>query len=329
MNKISFLLISTSFVLSLSCKNSDGDALLPTVKGGTNDVVVVMTEKYWNSEPGEIVRAKFNMPFPSIPQAEPIFDILHTSHENFDELYKRQRNLVVIKIGPEHKKNISFQKNLYAKPQVVVIVSAPDKKVFNTYFTEIQDKIVQIIQNQERKRQMEANFSGLEKSVCNKILNKHQVKLKIPVGYEISMDSSQFMWLSNEYRNIQEELIIYYYPYTDTNAFSKEALIAMRNKIGKKYIGGTTQGSYMITEDVYLKYKELALNDEYAVEMRGLWKLIGGMSMGGPFVSISQYDKKRQRIVTVEGFIFAPGEDKRNLVNRMEAIIYSLDFPEE
>jgi hypothetical protein len=329
MNKITLLLISFSILFSISCKNNDSEALLPGVKGGTNDVVVVMTEKYWESKPGELLRTRFNMPFPSIPQAEPVFDILHTPHSNFDELYKRQRNLIVVKIGPEHKKGLNIQKNLYAKPQVIISVSAPNQETFATFFLEIQEKIVQIIQNQERKRQMEANFAGLEKSVCKEIQRKHQVNLKIPVGFEISMDSTQFIWLSNEYRNIHEELIIYYYPYDDTNAFTKEALIAKRNEIGKKYIGGTTEGSFMTTEDVYLKYKEFALNEEYAVEMRGLWKLIDGMSMGGPFVSITQYDKKRQRIVTVEGFIFAPGNDKRNLVNRMEAIIYSLEFPDE
>lgn len=330
MNRFMLILAGFSILISISCKNNNNDSLLPQVKGGANDVVVVMTEKYWKSKPGELLRAKFNVPYPSLPQAEPVLDILHTSHDNFDELYKRQRNIVVVQIGPEYKEDLKFQKNLYAKPQAVIFISAPNQEAFESYFVEIQDKAVQIIQHQERKRLMKVNLSGLQKSVCKKILQKHKVKINIPVGYEISMDSSQFIWISNEYKNIHEEIILYYYPYTDTNAFSKDALVAKRNEIGNKYIGGTTEGSYMITEDIYLNYKEIALNGEkYAVEMRGLWKIIKGMSMGGPFVSITQYDEKRQRIVTAEGFIFAPGEDKRNLVNRLEAIIYSMEFPDE
>ena len=48
--------------------------------------------------------------------------------------------------------------------------------------------------------------------------------------------------------------------------------------------------------------------------------------MGGPFVNITQLDEKRNRIVTVEGFVYAPGNDKRDLLQQVEAIIYTLDF---
>ncbi len=330
MNKFRLCIACFCVILTLSCKNSNNsDILLPQVKGSANDVIIVMTGKYWEGKPGELIRTRFSEPFPSLPQTEPIFDILYTPHDNFDNVYKRQRNIFIVKIGPDYKENLKVHKNLYAKPQAVLFLTAPNEQAFETYFVKIQDKIVQIIQDLERERLIEVYRSSLEKSVYNKIMKKHKIKLTVPVGYEISMDSSGLVWLSNEYKNIHEEILIYYYPYTDTNAFSKEALFAKRNEIGKKYVGGTAEGSYMTTENFYLKYKEFALNGgKYTVEMRGLWKLIGGMSMGGPFVNISQYDEKRQRIVTVEGFIFAPGEDKRNFINKMEAIIYTLEFPD-
>lgn len=51
--------------------------------------------------------------------------------------------------------------------------------------------------------------------------------------------------------------------------------------------------------------------------------------MGGPFVQLSTVDTRRNRIVTVEGFVFAPSEEKRNYVRQLEAILYSLSFPDE
>ncbi len=48
--------------------------------------------------------------------------------------------------------------------------------------------------------------------------------------------------------------------------------------------------------------------------------------MGGPFISLSTFDKERNRIVTVEGFVYAPKFDKRNYLRQVEAILYTLDF---
>jgi hypothetical protein len=328
MDKLKLILAWFSLVFLFSCKNNDKEALLPEVKGSANDVIVVMAENYWKSGPGKLIRKRFSENFPALPQEEPIFDLLHTTNTNFDNAYKRQRNILIAQIGPGNKKEIIIQKNIYAKPQILISVLSPDQETFESYFQTFQDKIVDLIQDQERERLISSFHGSLENSVRKKLLNEHQVILSIPVGYEISMDSSNFVWLSNEYKNIHEEILVYDYPYKDTSDFSKKSLIAKRNEILKRNVGGTAQGSYMTTEPIYpVKYTEFSMHGKkYTVELRGLWTMIG-MAMGGPFVSISQYDEERQRIVTAEGFIFAPGEDKRNFVRRIEAIIYSLEFP--
>ena len=59
------------------------------------------------------------------------------------------------------------------------------------------------------------------------------------------------------------------------------------------------------------------------VETRGLWELEGGF-MGGPFVSHSVFDSVRNRIVTVEGYVYYPNQKKRVKLRQLEAIIYSL-----
>lgn len=62
--------------------------------------------------------------------------------------------------------------------------------------------------------------------------------------------------------------------------------------------------------------------------MRGLWKMVGDM-MGGPFVSHVRLDEKNNRVVVVEGFVFAPETDKRNFIRRIEAALYTLRLPGE
>ena len=59
--------------------------------------------------------------------------------------------------------------------------------------------------------------------------------------------------------------------------------------------------------------------------MRGLWKLEKAF-MGGPFISHTILDESRNRVVTVEGFVYAPRLDKRLYVREVEAILYTFDI---
>ena len=48
--------------------------------------------------------------------------------------------------------------------------------------------------------------------------------------------------------------------------------------------------------------------------------------MGGPFVSHAQLDPSGQRVLVVEGFVYAPESNKANLIRRLEAALYTLRF---
>jgi len=70
------------------------------------------------------------------------------------------------------------------------------------------------------------------------------------------------------------------------------------------------------------------LNGEFAFVMHGLFGMHGA-KMGGPFISLSTLDPSGTRIVTVEGFVYAPQFDKRSYMRELEALVFSLRFDEE
>ncbi len=329
MNKFTYALFLILLIpIIYSCKHNSSDTFLQQVRGDANNVVVVMSDGYWDGKSGDIIRERFNEPVAALPQDEPTFDILHTSHNFFDKTYKRQRNILVVQIGPNYKKNLVIQSNVWAKPQVVISVMAHTQEEFDAYLPTVIDQIVELIQDKERERLL-ATFKGsLNQEIQRKLENKHHVKLDVPKGFNIAYDTNNFIWLHSAYRDIQEGIFLYYYPYTDTNTFTKDYLIKKRNDFLKKNVEGAIEDSYMSTEERFPVFlKEFSMNgDLYTAEMRGLWHMRDGAAMGGPFVSITQYDKKRQRIVTAEGFVFAPSEEKRNLLRKVEAIAYSLQF---
>jgi hypothetical protein len=99
----------------------------------------------------------------------------------------------------------------------------------------------------------------------------------------------------------------------------------------KANVPGEFKGSYMGTEYKYHDpiFKEIWVNGGYCAELRGLWKVLNGGAMGGPFYSHTRLDEINQRVITIEGFVFAPGVKKRNPMRQLEAIIFSAKLPQE
>ena len=72
---------------------------------------------------------------------------------------------------------------------------------------------------------------------------------------------------------------------------------------------------------------KIDFNGKFAVETRGLWELENDF-MGGPFVNYTLVDEKRNKVITLDGYVYAPNAPKRDLMIQMEALIYSLKFVE-
>ena len=67
----------------------------------------------------------------------------------------------------------------------------------------------------------------------------------------------------------------------------------------------------------------------WAAEIRGLWKILDGEAMGGPYVSLTRLDEIHQQVITAETFIYASGQKKRNALRQSEAILYTLRLQQD
>lgn len=317
-------------ILFFSCKeNTQTTKLLSNARGKANEILVVIPSQKWKSEAGDAIKGHLSQTLPGLPQDEPTFSYYYTPPTNMNGTHKRQRNIIVARIGAQHKTTFDVVRNRWAKPQVVVFISAPTVDEFIKTYTDKGDKINEIFRTAEFERLTSSYRKSLETNIVSTLQKKHEIGLVVPKGYRLNMNEKNFVWLIKDYRDIIEGILIYHYPYTDPKTFDTEFLLDKRDDFGKKYVVGEVEGSYMSTErnfDIFTR--EYKLNgDNYTKELRGLWRIREGMAMGGPFVSITQVDQERNRIVTVEGFVFGPGHEKRNLMRNVEAIVYSLSFP--
>ena len=69
-------------------------------------------------------------------------------------------------------------------------------------------------------------------------------------------------------------------------------------------------------------------NEPYTIKTEGLWKLEGDF-MGGPFVSYTLLDTRHNKIITIDGFLYAPSDTKRDLMRQVEAVIKTAAFVQD
>lgn len=326
-------ILALFIISSLFSCNQSSERIMPSSVGGPGQLLIIMANHKWEGKTGGVVKEAISQDFEVLPQSEPLYDITHLPNEAYSKIMQRTRNILYTHISVNVKKNevlIAYDKHSY--PQIIITVKAKNDAEFIELFKKNQDKLLSAYEGAERRRLLKGYGKKLlNKNIKKQIEENHNISLNIPKGYKLDVDSSDFVWVSRETPYSSQGILIWYYPYTDTSEFHLENLLAKRDKITKLHVPGPADSSYMMTEDLIPpEYYELMLNDKYTVEIRGLWKVGGaeGIFMGGPFVSFSTIDSKRNRIVTVDGYIYGGKKKKRELLRQIEAILYSLKINE-
>ena len=322
-----------AFLVSLlfSCKNDNtNDAIfLPKISGKTGEVLVILRKEKWEGDPGQAFRDLLAHEQYGLPQAEPVFDLVNITPGGFSKFHQPHRNIIFYKTDKNIKEpKITIQKNRWAYPQLIINVDAPDDESAIELLKHNGHEIVTQMNAKERAR-LTGYYKGLmDPDIVKNIENNHHLHLTIPTGYSLDVDEVDFAWVANEPQLLSQGIFIYHYPYTDTNTFTPEYLIEKRNYFLKKYVPGPTDSTYMSTEEMLKpEFKEFEIEGRYFAQLRGLWKLENGF-MGGPFISLSTVDEVTNMVITVDGFVYAPGDKKREFLRQVETILYSLKLQE-
>ena len=322
MNKIYFLL---SILLVLSCSKNQNTNVKPNPSGKSGEIIVIISDNLWQTNIGDTIFYSLTEPFGVLPQDESIFNIVHIPKSAFKSIFKTHRNIIIIDINSKNTEaTVKKQKNKWAKLQLIYTFSAPNKeeffKLWNNYNQQVKDHFF----NAELNRYKQAFSAKINKDATTKIANKYNISLKIPSDYHLDVEKDNFAWISRETDISTQAILIYDYPYTDSNTFTVDYLINKRDEITKTYVLGPEKNTYMQTEKrVPFVVEEINLNGEYAFVIRGLWHT-KNYFMGGPFVSITTLDKDRNRIVTVETFVYAGKQRKKLYLWQVESIIKTL-----
>ena len=264
-----------------------------------------------------------------LPQNEPMFRVSRITPERFGPIYQKQRNIIMFNVSDTAARSrLLVEKNKWARPQICITVfsSGPDSLV--SAFSIVRDRLEEYLMQGEMARFQRAQRAQQDVHL-NKLLQRTcACSMVFPEGFIYAVRRPDFCWLRKETKYWGQHVMVYTEPYRSEEQFEPSYIAALRDRHTRQYVMGSADSSRAMIDDRYypVSYKSCFFpNSPYSVEARGLWGLFGhpGDLMGGPFVSYTLLDTVYNRVVTLDGFLYAPSDPKRDLLRQLEAILKS------
>lgn len=336
--------------LFISCSDSKNKEYLPKATGKPGDVLVFMDSLQWNGELGQEFRKIFLAPFPGSPQNEPSFNVIWVHPSRGLSMLKQMRNLVYVftldqkssgtrtllrqfseptlnRIRTDTTFHMATAQEEFAKGQEVMYLMGNTEEDLIRFLQNQKQAIADYFNNAERKRlTAELNRTRSTEGLTAFLRTEQNVELRVPIGYKLADRAANFAWFRNPAAEIDKNVFLSWKPYRSEYQLLPDSLIEWRNEIAKQHLfeNPANPESYLVTEqeDAKVHARQIKMNGNFAMELRGLWRT-NLRTMGGPFISYALVDEPRGLLYYIEGFAYAPGKDKREIIRDLETTLWT------
>lgn len=334
------LFLAICFVFVLACCKDGKSNRLPESIGQPYEVVL-------EGDTNRIVTAILQESVPDMPQPEPMFNIIQVRKGKLTSLYQTVRNRVVVDVDKRNRDfEVKISKDVNAAPQVIIRIKAQTVEQLKSRLD--GKRLRQILDESELKHLASVIRQNVEKQ--KEVKRLFGIDMRIPLDMDASKKAKDFVWYSNNTNSGMKNLLIFKInssekkPSARENHSSRENLSAGGNLSSKETSSGTEEYpsngislslADKVQIDSVLQKNMLGETDEMYMVIprlgeRGLWEMEGD-AMGGPYVmKIIRRQKngkisgRKNEIIVVIGFVYAPEMKKRNLIKQLEAVLTTI-----
>lgn len=344
-NITTFTLLLCALAACNSESTNDSNSLKPVARGEIAEVILVMDSAQWKGPLGREIRRVFSMPMPGLPQEEPLFELKQVAPRYLNSVLRSARNMIFVTTldnntrsgremkgfyTPESLERIQSDSSLfyftrkdnYARGQEILYLFGKDTSTLIGHLRENAEMLRRHFESVEKSRMENDLFKVEEKKLAKTLEESHNFSIRIPYGYEMVKNLDQFVWLRSLDTEIDKSIIVYYEPYTSQEVFSD--IPSLRSKVTEKYLRDIEKDHIFITYQKEMPFiiEQVNFKGNFAIETRGLWKTSDSTN-GGPFISYTFVDRNLNRLYYIEGYVYAPSKDKRDLVRELKVILQS------
>ena len=339
-----FLILSTLFSFIYIFSGCDS-SLKPAT--GFEDEIYIVADSIEFQEVKLALQTAFEVEI-NTPMPEKLFTIKRISS---NQIYKVQNKKNIVIVAPlnsgsytstyiksivdsgiqarlENENDFIVSKyNLWAKNQLVVILSAKNMQELEFKILKNKDNLLYAFQKISDKRLKESLYAPRyeRQAIEGLLLRDYGWVIYVQADYKLAKNDAEnkFVWLRRSPGSDMERWIfIHWIDNASPEYLNSDSIKEIRNRMTKKYYQTSDDLSYVVIADSFYTTSEINFNERYAIYTQGLWDLnIKGM--GGPFVNYSFYDDKSKRFYMLDGALFAPKYYKRNLIQQVDVILQS------
>lgn len=334
MKKLLFLLLGMTLLLQ-SCQKSVKEMVMPQASGTPYDLYIVAAPNLEFGTLKDTLTSIFAAPMEWTPNGDPHFRLRYLTTDNFkSSIIRIVGNVIYLNFdaGNAQTPTIKIERDTYATSQIIIKMYAQSPDALASYIPQFADQLRDLLVKTEHNRAIQILDKEFCRAQVDRLIEMQEVSMKIPQELNtpgIGKDST-FFWCTNNAFKKRCDIVVYSIPYTDANVFTLEGAVAVRDSVMKANIESDGVNSYMTTNRKYVlpEYQALNVGGKYIGELKGMWRIENGL-MAGPFICHIRLDALNRRVVFAEGFVYAPDDEKRNSIRRLEAALYTLRLPSD
>lgn len=338
---ILFLITIALLILSSSCDSSRKPAV------GVEDEIFVVADSLEFEELRFALESALQIEIYT-PQPENLFNIRRISSNQINN-FRTRKNIVIAAPLNSGSRTAQFIESiidstvrekiindpdfilrsydLWAKNQLVTVLSAPTMQELEFKILKNKDNILYAYQKISDKRLYESLYSRAyeRREIQGKLLRDYGWLIYVQADFQLALDSPEenFIWLRRSPGSDMERWIFVHWIENATPEYLNiDSIRTIRNRVTEKFYLTSDDSAYVMIAEDYFTWNEVNFKERYAIFTQGLWELnIKGM--GGPFVNYTFYDENTRRIYMLDGSVYAPKYYKRSLIQQMDVMLQS------
>lgn len=317
--------------------------------GKPGQVLVVCTDDLWMSAEMDSVLLRIAPPEPPFFPLEYAFQFSHRNVIGFTSNFKSTRNIMFVEIHDSLNTpyDIHFKQNKWVKGQTVVQVFVQNRQALNLVKDDISVQIQQSFENGEINRNVTHYQSKSNTLVKDIIQQKYGCSIDFPKGVSVLNNVENFLRIDVPDRSrempldggknyqtskanfILSSTLFWTQDFENEEQFELLSLLKHQDSMLKQFAPHEKEGAHLTTEYdtvVYPMIQKMNISGVEVYEIKGHYR-VGGRSdvfMGGPFVSYSFHNPKRNQIVTLFGMVHGPSERLLTYIREHKSLIHTL-----
>lgn len=326
MTKYTHLLVSLLALIALGSGCQKKNNTFMSAAGSPGEMLLVMDGDWLKGPQGDLIKEMLQAEVPALPQVEHWMRVQTVAEADFGDFLRNTRNILIVKANKDTytHNSVKYAYDEWAQGQLLIIVQTPSADSLKALVANEGDKIRHLLLRHELFRYAEVwskDFSTKADEYCMELFKHH---INVPQDILSYKKGRDFLWMSNNAYEKRSDLVVYALPYRGKEDLTSQAMRIRRDSVLGANIPGATPDSKMVTIPEGVSHQYIQMPDgSYRGVIHGLWETSGASAMAGPFVMHAIACPKEGKVYYIEGFVYYPNENKRELIRRIEAALFS------